>query len=645
MKKIKAAKGAAVCMGLLAAAEAGGTAYFYNIALKRNSAKVERTIKMAGTDWDQYRPMMKVRKEYLLSQPHEDVFLHADDGLRLHATWFPQGNLEKTVICFHGYTSKGMNDFIGLSDYYLKRGYSMLLVDERAHGESEGVYIGFGCLDRWDAMKWIAWAVETCGQQVQILFHGDSMGGATVLMTSSLDLPPQVKGIISDCAFTSAKEVFTHVLHSMYHLPAFPIMQISDFVNKRKAGYGLDECNSAVEVRNAKVPILMIHGSADSFVPCSMCDTIYENCSAPKKKLIIEGAAHVESYYKDPEAYEPKPDQLATSMFTSGTTGKSKGVMLTHRNLAENATCLDMKLPERSVLLSVLPIHHAYCLSMDILKGVSLGSIICINDSLIRMAKNIKLFAPNIILMVPLMIETMAKKLEDAAGLPPEIVKREVFGEQFQTICSGGAYLPPSMLDLFGKYGITILQGYGMTECAPVISTSVSWNIRKGSVGQLMPNCEAKVVDEELWVKGSSVMQGYYKMPQETKETLVDGWLRTGDLGYVDEEGFVYLTGRKKNLIITKNGENVSPEELENKIGENRLVQEILVREKEGMIEAEIFPDYEYAGKKGITDLQAALQEVIDRYNSGAPSYKKVYRLKVRETEFPKTPSKKIKRY
>ena len=160
-----------------------------------------------------------------------------------------------------------------------------------------------------------------------------------------------------------------------------------------------------------------------------------------------------------------------------------------------------------------------------------------------------------------------------------------------------------------------------------------------------MPNCEAKVVDEELWVKGSSVMQGYYKMPQETKETLVDGWLRTGDLGYVDEEGFVYLTGRKKNLIITKNGENVSPEELENKIGENRLVQEILVREKEGMIEAEIFPDYEYAGKKGITDLQAALQEIIDRYNSGAPSYKKVYSLKVRETEFPKTPSKKIKRY
>lgn len=320
--------------------------------------------------------------------------------------------------------------------------------------------------------------------------------------------------------------------------------------------------------------------------------------------------------------------------------------MLTHRNLAENATCLDMKLPKRTVALSVLPVHHAYCLSMDILKGMTLGAIICINDSLLRVAKNIKLFQPNMILMVPLMIETMAKKLEDAAGLPPEIVKKEVFGENFHTICSGGAYLNPAYVDLFQRYGIKILQGYGMTECAPVISTTVPWNIRKDSVGQLLPNCEAKTVDKELWVRGSSVMKGYYKMPQETEEALTeDGWLRTGDLGYVDEEGFVYLTGRKKNLIITKNGENVSPEELENKIGEHRLVQEILVREKNGVIEAEIFPDYEYAKKKEITEIQSVLQEVVDDYNKTAPAHKRVYSLKVRETEFEKTPSKKIKRY
>lgn len=341
----------------------------------------------------------------------------------------------------------------------------------------------------------------------------------------------------------------------------------------------------------------------------------------------------------------PDADQLCTIMFTSGTTGKSKGVMLTHRNMAENATCLDMKIPSRTVILSVLPIHHAYCLSMDILKAISLGSIICINDSLMRVAKNIKLFEPNMILMVPLMIETLAKKLEEAAWMPAALVKNKVFGKQFHTICSGGAYLNPAYIDLFAKYGIVILQGYGMTECAPVISTTVSWNIRKDSVGQLLPNCEAKTVDEELWVRGGSVMQGYYKMPEETKETLRDGWLVTGDLGYVDEEGFVYLTGRRKNLIITKNGENVSPEEIENKLGENRLVQEILVRENEGVIEAEIFPDYEYAKKKGKKDIQAELQKVIDTYNQGAPAYKKVYGLKVRETEFDKTTSKKIIRF
>lgn len=343
--------------------------------------------------------------------------------------------------------------------------------------------------------------------------------------------------------------------------------------------------------------------------------------------------------------FAPEPDQLCTIMFTSGTTGKSKGVMLTHRNLADNATCLDMKIPPRTVLLSALPIHHAYCLSMDILKALSLGGIICINDSLLHVAKNIKLFKPNMILMVPLMIETMAKKLESTAMLPPKLIKNKVFGEQFHTICSGGAYLNPAYIDMFAKYGITILQGYGMTECSPVISTNVSWDIRKDTVGQLMPNCEGKSVDGELWVRGSSVMQGYYKMPEETKETLQDGWLRTGDLGYVDEDRFVHLTGRKKNLIITKNGENVSPEELENKIGENRMVQEILVRENEGVIEAEIFPDYDYVKKKHIKDVRAALQKIIDDYNQTAPSYKKVYSLKVRETEFDKTTSKKIKRF
>lgn len=203
----------------------------------------------------------------------------------------------------------------------------------------------------------------------------------------------------------------------------------------------------------------------------------------------------------------------------------------------------------------------------------------------------------------------------------------------------------PAYVETFAKYGITIYQGYGMTECSPVISSNYIGNMKAGSVGKLMPNCEAKIVDEELWVKGSSVMQGYYRMPRETAETLEDGWLKTGDLGYVDEEGFVFLTGRKKNLIITPNGENVSPEEIENKLGENRLVQEVLVREKKGVIEAEIFPDYEYAKKKKIKDIREGLQQMIDEYNKQAPLYKRIYALQIREKEFEKNTTRKIKRF
>lgn len=302
MKKI--VKGTAVFATALAAAEAGGSAYLYRRTMKRGKAKTERTMKMAGTDWNQHMPLIQERKEKMLAQSHEDVYKTSGDGLRLHATYFPNGKEDKVVICFHGYTSQGMSDYIGLSDYYLKRGYSMLLVDERAHGQSEGEYIGFGCLDRIDACAWIDWMIYRCGKDVQIVLHGISMGGATVLMTSGLNLPKQVKGIVSDCAFTSPKYVFTHVLHSMYHLPAFPMMQITDYVNRKKAGYGLDECNAAREVRKAKVPILLIHGDADTFVPCSMCDEIEENCASETTKLIIKGAAHAESYYKDMEAYE-----------------------------------------------------------------------------------------------------------------------------------------------------------------------------------------------------------------------------------------------------------------------------------------------------------------------------------------------------
>ena len=341
-----------------------------------------------------------------------------------------------------------------------------------------------------------------------------------------------------------------------------------------------------------------------------------------------------------------EPDSLCTILFTSGTTGVSKGVMLSHRNLADNATVLDMKIPAGTVSMTVLPINHVYCLTMDIIKGMYIGVTVCINDSIMRVAKNMKLFQPDMMLLVPLVIESIYAKLKAAGNLiPKKMLAKQVFGENLKTICSGGAYLDPSYVEKFAEYGITVLQGYGMTECSPVISNNLAWDNRVGSVGKLLPNCEAKIVEDEIWVKGSSVMMGYYKMPQETAETLQDGWLKTGDLGYVDEDNFVYITGRKKNLIILANGENVSPEEIENQLVKDALVKEVIVREKGTVIQAEIFPDYEYAKKKFIRDIPAKLQEVIDAYNVEAPVYKRVLDLVVRETEFEKNTSKKIKRH
>lgn len=307
-------KKAAACAGVLAAAGIGEIAYFYRRTMKRGNAKVERTIKMAGTDWSQYAPLLEKRKAFMLAQTHEDLYQTSFDGLKLHATYFPaldQGaNKKKVVICFHGYTSQGMSDYIGLSGYYLRKGYAMLLPDARAHGESQGEYIGFGCLDRKDALVWINWVIQELGDDVEIALHGTSMGGATVLMASGLELPPQVRGIVSDCAFTSPKEVFTHVLHNMYHLPAFPAIPGADILNKRLAGYGMDECNAKREVAKAKVPILFIHGTKDTFVPYRMCHEIYDCCASSKKMLVVEGAAHAESYYKDTEKYEQALDEF-----------------------------------------------------------------------------------------------------------------------------------------------------------------------------------------------------------------------------------------------------------------------------------------------------------------------------------------------
>lgn len=307
-----------VCAGVLAAAGAAEIAYFYGRTMKRQKVNVERTIKMAGTDWSQYADFLAQRKEYMMAQPHEDVYITSYDNLKLHGVYFPalteQSSKKRVVICFHGYTSQSLKDFTGLTGYYFRNGYAMLQPDARAHGDSEGDYIGFGCLDRMDALKWINWVIEKCGKDVEIILHGISMGATTALMSCGLELPEQVKGVVSDCGFTSPKEVFTHVLHSMYHLPAFPIIPGANILNKHLAGYGMDECNAKREVAKAKIPILFIHGEKDTFVPAGMCKELYDCCASPKKMLIIEGAAHGESYYKATEKYETALDEFLSSL-------------------------------------------------------------------------------------------------------------------------------------------------------------------------------------------------------------------------------------------------------------------------------------------------------------------------------------------
>ena len=340
-------------------------------------------------------------------------------------------------------------------------------------------------------------------------------------------------------------------------------------------------------------------------------------------------------------------DTLAMIIFTSGTTGKSKGVMLTQKNLLSNVEAVEYDpLPGR-VVLSVLPIHHAYCLVMDYLKGFSLGSTVCINDSFMHMVKNMQLFKPHVMLMVPMMLETIYKRLNSSAKLlPKKLVATKVFGGNLTTVFSGGAHLDPSYIDKFREYGINIYEGYGMSECSPVISSNTPSNNKDGSVGKVLKNAEVRFEDGEILVRSTSVMRGYYKEPYETAKTLEDGWLHTGDKGYMDEEGYLYINGRIKNLIILSNGENVSPEEIESKLSQYPVISEIIVTGDGNGLTARIYPDQDILAKKKLSDekLEEMLQKIIDEYNLSQPTYRRIAHIVIRQNPFLRNTTKKILR-
>lgn len=336
------------------------------------------------------------------------------------------------------------------------------------------------------------------------------------------------------------------------------------------------------------------------------------------------------------------PKSLAAIIFTSGTTGLSKGVMLSHANITDNATCEPDLGYRGDKRMTLLPIHHIFCLICDIMATLWYGRILCINDSLMHIPKNLKAYQPVQTTFVPMIAASILNKMRMEAKKNPDklAVGREMFGENFSILYVGGAYLSPEIIEGYKEFGIEAAQGYGMTETSARISTGVKGCPYPESVGRIIPGCEVKIVDGEIWAKGPSIMMGYYKNPEETAKVLTpDGWMMTGDLGYV-KDNYVFISGRKKNLIILDNGENVSPEELENKFACVEKVREIVVYERNSVITAEIYPnpDYEF------TNVEAELQEEIDKVNLTLPAPKQIHGLVIRDIEFEKTASKKIKR-
>lgn len=250
--------------------------YFVRLTiLRKPTATLENNIN-ANTNWEQHIDFISKRKEWLLQQKMEDIFIKSDDNLKLHATLLRSKSNKNCVICFHGYTGKGLNDYGSIAKFYIEQGFNMLIVDERAHGDSEGTYIGFGVLDRYDVVKWVEYAIKRFGNDVNIMLHGDSMGATTVLLASGLNLPKNVKAIVADCGFTSAYDVFSHILKRDYHIPKFPIMNVTEIMKRKKAGYGYNDASTLDAVASTDIPILFVHGDKDDFVPIWMSEKNYE---------------------------------------------------------------------------------------------------------------------------------------------------------------------------------------------------------------------------------------------------------------------------------------------------------------------------------------------------------------------------------
>ncbi len=384
------------------------------------------------------------------------------------------------------------------------------------------------------------------------------------------------------------------------------------------------------------------------------------------------------------------PNVMAALLFTSGTTGMAKGVMLSHKNIASNVYNMSkyVKIMDGGIGLSVLPMHHTYEMTCHVMTGVYQGITIAICEGLKYIQKNLSEIPANVMLAVPLIFETMHKKIWKKAASTgrdkkmrkmaeiskkfkiynkPKLVKKifkpihEATGGGASLFIAGGAAINPKVIEDYQAMGIPMIQGYGMTENAPIIAVNKDCYSKADSVGLPMPGTEVKIVDKdengigEIICKGPSVMLGYYKNPEATEEAIRDGWLYTGDYGYMDDEGFLYVSGRKKSVIVTKNGKNIFPEEIEYVLSGYDYIEEVLVHGVDGMrnddvvVKAEIYPNYqlirETKGEISQEELKNLLNKIIEEVNGQMPNYKRIKRFDIRKTEFEKTTTRKIKRY
>lgn len=368
---------------------------------------------------------------------------------------------------------------------------------------------------------------------------------------------------------------------------------------------------------------------------------------------------------------EIDPEALAEILFTSGTTGVSKGVMLNQKNIVSNINDIHrmnyaQNLKCDPIVMSVLPIHHTFELTVDNLGVLYCGATVCINDRVENIVTNLNRFKPSVILVVPTIAEIFYKKVIESISsgsnkkkiafakklnkfcrtfgidarrsIYKSLLQR--FGGNLTNVIVGGAALRPEIADAFKEFGINMYQGYGLTECAPLISANYPGKNRIGSVGKPVSYMDVKIDNGEIIVKGDGVMLGYYRNPDATLEAFTsDGWLRTGDLGHFDNDGYLYITGRSKNLIILDNGKNIYPEELEGDIAVIDGVKEVLVYENKGKICAAILPT-----DPNDKELTKNIKLKIKELNATLPSYKKIVSIAFIAREFPKTTTLKIKR-